>query len=89
MTWKSMRRSIRGRIWTFYMGAPERGRWRYYLAPWLGGDEYNRRTLVLPVLAWGVVIALWEHPHDDECAEWHDPIWVRWKSIRRFGRIER
>ncbi|WP_306365337.1 hypothetical protein [Nocardia sp. CC227C] len=91
-SWRSIQRSIRGRIWIDYMGMPSRGRWRYYLFPWFGGDEYHRKTLVLPAGLHIVVIALWEHRDRAEpgCDPYvSDPIWMRWKAVRAHGRLER
>ena len=35
--------------------------WHGYLWPFLGGDEWGRRTVVLPVHPFGwLVVALWE-----------------------------
>ncbi|MFE5290372.1 hypothetical protein ACFRAQ_35960 [Nocardia sp. NPDC056611] len=99
MTWKSIRRSIKGRMWILYMGAPGRGgaHWRRYLLPSFGDDEYYRKTLVLPLGVHALVIALWEFrnlrgcqcsPHCNPYT--NDPLWARWKRIRTtYGRIER
>ncbi|BAD58807.1 hypothetical protein NFA_39590 [Nocardia farcinica IFM 10152] len=93
MNLKAVRRSIRGRIWVRRTGMPARGTWRHHMVPWLGCDEYYRRTLVIPVITWHVVIALRELPRlqDDPAFDpyLNDPIWVRWKQVRQYGRITR
>lgn len=96
---KRLMRSVRGRMWLGYMGVPGRGRWHYYLRPWFGGDQYYRKTLVLPLGLHHLVIALWEFRDlrdcpEDGCNPYRganpaDRVWLRWKRVRQYGRIER
>lgn len=94
MTWKAIRRSLRGRMWLMRMCPPGRDwqAWRKHLLPWLGDDEYYRKTLVIPFGVRALVIALWEHRdlEDCDCNPYvHDPRWARWKRIRTLhGRLE-
>ncbi|CDZ88993.1 hypothetical protein ACQR3W_21800 [Rhodococcus ruber] len=73
-------RAFRGRVWVY------RG-WRFHgvrhnLLPWMSGDEYMRRTLVLPVGFGAVIIALWL-----DIDEWNfaDRTWARWYRLHRAG----
>ena len=73
-------KAIRGRVW-FYRG------WRFHgfrnnLLPWMGGDEYMRRTLILPVGVGAVVVALW---FDVDEWDFEDRIWARWYRLHRAG----
>ncbi len=73
-------KAIRGRVW-FYRG------WQFYglrrnLLPWMSGDEYQRRTLVLPVGFGSVIVALWF-----DLYEWdfEQDLWARWYRLHRAG----
>jgi len=48
----------------------------------MGGDEYMRRTLILPVGVGAVVVALW---FDVDEWDFEDRIWARWYRLHRAG----
>ena len=58
--------SERRRLWRYRYGhwQPE---WWFYLLPYRGGDEYGRRTWVIPAHPFGWLVWAWRTCYCEDC----------------------
>lgn len=68
----------RGRIWFWWYHDTNWTGWKHFFLPWMGGDEFGRRTVVLPIHPFGwAIVALWTC-YCEDCTEVREQT-ARWE----------
>jgi len=73
------------RVWRYRYRDTHPSWWRYLL-PWRGGDEWGRRTWVIPVHPFGWLVWAWRTCHCEDCTAVREQT-ARWEAEEVTDRV--